>query len=97
MITRRVRITPELSKRVGWDERIVKYPTLEEVERASDFKIVEWFRFLSPARNPEQIAVIDMLCELLGVNDPAFKTKHIVPDPIVHKKNPILEGKESVS
>lgn len=96
MTARRVYITPELSKRVGWDERIVKYPTLEEVEKASDFRIVEWFRFLSPCRTPEQKAVIDLLCEIMGLNDPAFKIKSVAPDPITHKKNPVMEGRGSV-
>jgi len=49
-------ITPELSKEVGWEpgpeERGLTFPTIEQVLSASDYKLLEWHRFL-PSADPD--------------------------------------------
>jgi len=53
-----MKITPEMSKKVGWKPRSVKWPTLEEVETASDEELLTWHRFLPGAKNREHLAII---------------------------------------
>lgn len=49
-----MKMTPELSKRVGWDSRRVTWPTPEQVESGNDEQILIWHRFLPSATTEEQ-------------------------------------------
>jgi len=58
-------ITPQLSKAVGWDDRIVKYPTEEQVDNATDYQLLEWYRFLPCAESDEQLEIINKIFEIV--------------------------------
>jgi hypothetical protein len=61
-------ITPELSKKVGWKNREVKWPeSVEEVRKASDEQILEWYRFLPSPRadDKEKQSILLAICEEL--------------------------------
>ena len=60
-----MRITPTLSKAVGWDDRNVLYPRLEDVDDASDFNLLVWYRFLPSPENDEQRTVLDKIIQRL--------------------------------
>jgi hypothetical protein len=41
------RITPSLSKAVGWESREAAWPkSEEEIAKADDYRLLEWWRFL---------------------------------------------------
>ena len=52
----------KLSKAVGWDIRHVVWPrSINEVINASDYKILEWYRFLPSPMNNKQIKLMDAI------------------------------------
>lgn len=54
-------LTPELSKRVGWEPRDVAWPTLEQVESGTDEQILIWVRFLPSAITEEQQVIQSLI------------------------------------
>lgn len=59
-------ITPELSKQVGWEKRTTPaYPNLDQVNKASDYQLLVWYRFLqSPSSdNENEMKVMTRICE----------------------------------
>ena len=63
------KITPKLSKAVGWDDRELSWPDLDQVDTASDFRLLEWYRFLHAAKNEEQRNIMTRIMERLRLND----------------------------
>lgn len=66
------KITPALSRQVGWDKRHVEWPkTIAEIYKASDYQLLVWYRFLP---SPENIAQEELIrATYLRVNDPTKK------------------------
>lgn len=58
-------ITPELSKTVGWDQRELNYPSKSQVEYATDYRLLEWHRFLKSPENEEQIEITELIIDRL--------------------------------
>ena len=65
------KITPALSKAVGWDPQNVIYPTLEQVNKASDLELLTWYRFLHSPVDEEQIKVMDRIFQRVQEEDPS--------------------------
>ena len=61
-------ITPQLSKKVGFEKRDVDWPkSVKEVRKASEEQILEWYRFLPTPRadDEEKQAILLAICEEL--------------------------------
>ena len=59
-------ISPEVSKQVGWEYRVAKYPTLEEVKnirKVTDIQLVTWYRFLPSPTNEIEMKAIKTIIE----------------------------------
>lgn len=41
----------------------MKYPTMEEVERADRLQLARWYRFLPSPQGRGRIKIIDRICE----------------------------------
>ena len=52
-----MKMTPELSKRVGWEKHDVPWPTLQEVKAGTDEQILTWHRFLPSATTVAQSGI----------------------------------------
>lgn len=59
-------LTPELSKKVGFQRRNVDWPkNMEEIDSASDEQIVIWHRFLCGSRTSTQAKLLSRIGERL--------------------------------
>lgn len=66
-----MKITPELSRAVGWNPREVAWPKdMREIEAASDYQLLEWRRFLPPAGTELQRALIERIFILTSADHP---------------------------
>lgn len=66
-----MKITPGLSKTVGWNPRLVAWPKgLQEIEAATDYQLLEWRRFLPPAETEVQRAMIEAIFVLTSADHP---------------------------
>jgi len=52
-----------VSKEVGWEPRKVAWPKIEDVHKASDKQVLEWYRFLPIAQNLEQLKIINAVMD----------------------------------
>ena len=56
----------EISRKVGWYPRQVSWPyDMKEVESASAFQLLEWYRFLPSSENALQVQMINRIIERL--------------------------------
>lgn len=62
---RKINMTPELSKSVGWEHQSVSWPSLEELESASDYSILKWYRFLPSAITQEHKEIQEVLYKMV--------------------------------
>ena len=59
-------MTPEISKFIGWDgPSIQNYPTMEQVNSASDIQLCRWYRFLTSPVTDDEIAIINRIVDLV--------------------------------
>ena len=55
-------ITPELSKRVGWEgPAIENYPSIQEVEDSPEIQLLRWHRFLRSPKDMREEEVINLI------------------------------------
>ena len=55
-------ITPELSKRVGWDKPPhITYPTFSLIVGATDWQLLMWYRFLPSPETESQRKIMDFI------------------------------------
>ena len=60
------KITSELSKKVGWFPRPVRWPyDLNELESATDEQLLEWYRFLPSPQDDKEKTLINRIIEKL--------------------------------
>jgi len=53
-----------LSKEVGWNYRKVEWPkTTKEIDKATPYEILEWYRFLPSPENTKQTQVIEKVVQ----------------------------------
>jgi hypothetical protein len=62
---RKINQIPELSKSVGWEPQSVSWPSMSELESASDYQILKWYRFLPSAITHEQKQVQEVLYQMV--------------------------------
>lgn len=61
----------EVSKQVGWNPRVVEYPTMDQVEKAlhdRDLKqVLTWQRFLPSPRSDEHRTIMQKIVHVFGI------------------------------
>ena len=60
-----MKINADISKRVGWEGRKMKYPSLKQVQDAiegkDEYNLLRWYRFLDSPENERQSEVLEII------------------------------------
>lgn len=67
-----MRITPELSKSVGWQQKHITWPTMEEVEAADDYHLLLWYRHLPSAPDDKHGRIMSRIMERFQTKDEMY-------------------------
>ena len=55
-------LTPAMSKFLGWDSRSIQvYPTMDQVEHATDIQLCRWYRFLTSPVTLEEVYILNAI------------------------------------